>query len=64
MKQESESDFDDSEMGFEDDAEVEAFLRTIERSERKARGRAAWREIERRRERRALVQDLGDYYDD
>lgn len=64
MKRQDKPDIDDSEMGLDDDVEVEIFLRNIERRERKTGGRAAWREIERRMERRALFGDLGEYTDD
>ncbi|NNF51990.1 MAG: hypothetical protein HKN59_06100 [Gammaproteobacteria bacterium] len=64
MKQEYESEFYDAEGGVGEDFDVETFLRSAERRDRKMRMLAARRKIERRIERRELSRDLGEYYDD
>lgn len=63
MKRTDDVDNDDEDMGLDDDVDVEAFMRMVERQDHK-RGKIAWREIERRQERRLLATDLDDYYND
>jgi len=63
MKRSEELDYDDGDLDLDDQVDVEAFMRMVERQDHK-RGKIAWREIERRQERRLLATDLDDYYND
>lgn len=64
MKRSEELDYDDGDLDLDEQVDVEAFLSMVERQDRK-RGKIAWREIERRQERRLLATDLDEgFYDD
>ena len=63
MKRREDLDFDDADLDLDDQVDVEAFMRMVERQDCK-REKHAWREIERRQASRSLANDLDDFYDD
>lgn len=63
MNQHYDSEIEDTLIDLEDDLDVEAFLRSVERRDRKMHGLGARRKFERRLERRELSRDLEEYFD-